>query len=286
MWLKSATIVGISPKAKFETDPENYVAATFAPPTSAELLRHGFSPVHPDRYLAHAAGKFTLMHFTVAKKHLPASAINDIVAQRAAELEKEQGFPPGKKARKELKERVVDELLPRALTTRSVTPILIDQENHLLWIGTTSQPLVDLIQREMIKLFGDIGLQDPKWPRSTALTNALDDAPAGFSLDDQVTLRYPGATGKVVRFTAANLHEDDVQAHQRAGAGVVSLAMTCGEHISFTITEGYQLRGIKPLDVIKESQRELKDVDRFDGEFLLMTRALSDLYKAITQEIV
>jgi recombination associated protein RdgC len=62
-----------------------------------------------------------LLRFDTDEKILPTSVINRVAKARAAELEEQQGFPPGKKAMKELKERVADELLPRAFPKLSST---------------------------------------------------------------------------------------------------------------------------------------------------------------------
>lgn len=279
MWPKNATILGISPKAQFPI--EQLQAARFVPATDLQLVSSGFSPVR-DGELAYKQGKHTLLHFTIEKKHIPASAVAVKLEERCAELEEQQGFAPGKKARKQLKEDVIDSLLPRALATRRTTAIWIDQDQHRVVIDSASNPVIDEIQRALLKLFGDIGLQDVRWPRAAVMTDWLGEAPTDFTNDDSVVLEY--GNGKVVKFGKADLGHADVLEHVQAGAAVQAMAMTYGSKVSFVMTDNNQIRRIKPLDILREGAAAEKDVDRFDNDFHLMTRELGCLVDALVQE--
>lgn len=281
MFLRNATVVGIDPK--FKLDPEPLSGAAFVPPMSQMFESYGFSPVRGDE-LSVTVGDFTLLRFTSSRKVMPASAVNAIAAEKAAELEEQQGFRPGKKAMKELKERVIDELLPRALTTTSHTHIIIDRVNHCLLIDSTSESAVTRIQRELTKLYEKIGLQDVKWPRKARLTAMLgdDDAPSGFTVDDEATLEY--GSGKRVTFRKTDLYGDDVQDHLDAEASVASLAMTYNDRMSFVLNDGMQLRRLKPLEVVRTSAKELAKEDRLEGELALAGAELSSLVAAVMGE--
>jgi recombination associated protein RdgC len=285
MWPKNATIYGISPKAQFPI--EQLQAARFIPVTDLQLQSVGFSPVRGDE-LAYRQGKHTLLRFTVEKKHIPGSAVAVKLEEACAELEKQQGFPPGKKARKDLKERVIDELLPRALSTRRTTLVWIDQDQHRIVIDSTSDAACDEIVRTLIKLFGEndnMRLQDVRWPRAGVLTQWLgDEPPSSFTVDDAVALQYPGEKGKLVKFERANLDTPDVQTHLAGGAYVSAMAMTFNSRLSFNMTDNMRIRRIKALDIVQEGREAEKDVDRFDSDVALMTRELGCLIDALVGE--
>lgn len=282
MWLKNATIYGISPKAQFPI--EQLQAARFTPVGSSELQSVGFSPVHEGE-LAYRQGKHTLLRFTVEKKHIPGSALAVMVEDKAAALEKEQGFPPGKKARKELKERALDELLPRALSTRRTTQVWIDQDQHRIVVDSTSPSVCDEIVKALIKLYPATEFQDVSWPRTKVVTAWVgDEPPAGFTIDDAALLQYPGEKGKRVKFDRANLDSRDVQTHLEHGAHVDSVAMTFESRLSFIMTDNMCVRRIKPLDIVQEGRDAEKDVDRFAGDVALMTRELGCLFDALVRE--
>jgi recombination associated protein RdgC len=281
MWPKNATIYGISPKAHF--DLEQLQAARFVPIGRLDLVSSGFVPVR-DGELAYKQGKHILLKFMTEKKVIPSSAVRQVVEARAAELEEQQGFPPGRKALKELKERAFDELLPRALTSHRSTLVWIDQDQHRIVVDTASPSAADDILRVLIKTFGDsLQFQDVTWPRAKVVTSWLEDEPADFTIDDAVVLQYPGEKGKVVKFERASAQGLDVLNHLTAGAAVAQVAMTYDSRVSFVMTENMQLRRIKPLDILKEREGVV-EADRFDSDVALMTRELGVLIDALVQE--
>jgi len=275
---KNATVLGFNKKATFNVI---HADREFTPPSSIELQRSGWTPVRDGEY-AYANNGQMLLHFTIEKKHVPAGAVKLAAAEKQAAQEAEQGFPMGKKAKKDLLERVRDELLPRALSSRSTTKVWIDRNHGRIVIDSTANSVVEDIQRALLKTFGDIGLQDVAWPRAAVITEFMFTEPEGFTLDDQVALQYPGERGKLVKFDRANLSEQDVLRHiQKGGAYVQSVAMTFDSKISFVLTDGAQLRRVRALDVLKENAEQAKDVDRFDNDFALMTGELSALFNAL-----
>lgn len=281
MFLRNATVVGIDPK--FKLDQGLLERSSFMPPMSNMFESYGFSPVRGDE-LTVTVGDYTLLRFTQGRKVMPASAINAIVAEKAAELEEQQGFRPGKKAMKELKERVIDELLPRALTTTAHTHVIVDHVNHCLLIDSTAEGTVTRIQRELVKIFEKIGLQDVRWPRKDRLTAMLQDdlPPRGFTVDDEAVLEY--GSGKRIVFRKTDLYGDDVQFQAQLGASVASLAMTYNDRISFVLNDSMQLRRIKPLGVVRTSVKELAKEDRLEGELALAGAELSALVAAVMGE--
>lgn len=287
---KNATIIGFNPRAlqsRLGAWPVVADEFHFTPPLSNELERSGWSPVRDDVYCYSGVGMSDqfLLYFTVEKKHLPAGAVKLVVAEKAAAQAEAQGFPLGKVQRRELTERVRDELLPRALSSRSTTKVWIDRAAGRIVIDSCARSTVEAIQRLLIKSFGDIGLQDVTWPRAKTITQWVFDEPESFTLDDQITLQYPGERGKVIKFDRANLSEQDVLHHVQYGkATVKSVAMTFDDRISFVMTDGAQVRRIRALDILKEGREAEKDVDRFDNDFVLMTGELSRLVNALVAE--
>src|SRR5687768_10274555 len=86
---------------------ERYLAPlAFVPATSAELMRQGWDSPRGNGSLVHVVNGQFLLCLKTEKKLLPTSVINQVAKAKAEEMEEAQGFAPGKKAMKELKERV------------------------------------------------------------------------------------------------------------------------------------------------------------------------------------
>jgi recombination associated protein RdgC len=119
--------------------------------------------------LVHVVNKQMLMMLGTEKKLLPGSVITQVAKARAAELEEQQGFPPGKKAMKELKERVADELLPRAFSIRSNVWTWIDPVNGWLVVDAASPAKADDVIKLLLKAVDKLPLeslrvQARRWP--------------------------------------------------------------------------------------------------------------------------
>lgn len=295
MWFKNLQIYRLpAPWAMTAAKlAEALAPLAFVPPTSSELLRQGFDSPRGDGQLVHAVQGQFLLQLATEKKLLPTSVINQVAKARAAELEEAQGFAPGKKAMKELKERVADELLPRAFAIRSNTFAWIDPVNGWLAIDAASPSKADDVVKLLLKAVDRMPLESLRVQRSpVAVMTAwleTDEAPVGFTVDRNTELRATGESKAAVRYVNHALEVDDVRRHIAAGKQCTRLAMTWNDKISFVLTENLAIKSVKPLDVIRENDISTKnDAERFDSDLMLMTgelaKMLADLVEALGGE--
>lgn len=267
----------------------------FTPASSNELLRQGWAaPRADDGYdLVHAVAGQYLLQLTTEKKLLPSTVINQAAKARAAEMEEQQGFPPGKKAMKDLKERVADELLPRAFTVRRDTWVWIDPVNGWLAVDSPSPAKADDVVKLLLKAIDRMPLESLRVQKSpvAVMTGWLeaDEAPAAFTIDQDTELRATGEGRAAVRYVKHSLDPVDVGRHIANGKQCTRLAMTWEGRISFVLTESLAIKSIKALDVLKEgAHAAANDVERFDNDFVLMTgelaKMLADLVEALGGE--
>ena len=153
MWFKNLQIYRLPAPWAFTAEQmeEALQSQAFTPASSNELLRQGWDSPRGNGKLVHEVNKQMLMMLGTEKKLLPGSVINQVAKARAAELEEQQGFPPGKKAMKELKERVADELLPRAFSIRSSTWVWMDPVNGWLVVDAASASKAEDVIRLLLK---------------------------------------------------------------------------------------------------------------------------------------
>jgi recombination associated protein RdgC len=238
----------------------------------------------------HAVGGQFLLRLKTEKKLLPPTVINQVVKARAAEMEEAQGFAPGKKAMKELKERVADELLPRAFAIESNTWAWIDPIHGWLVVDAASPAKADEVIKLLLKAVDKLPLESLRVQRSPVgvMTEWLqaDDAPAGFTVDQDATLSATGESKATVQYKRNTLEADEVRRHIAAGKQCTKLAMTWDSKISFMLDESLAIKGIKPLDVLTEKEIKSKnDDERFDSDMMLMTgelaKMMADLVEAL-----
>jgi recombination associated protein RdgC len=284
MWFKNLQIYRLP--APWAYTPEQLEAAlaphAFTPASSNELLRQGWDRPRPNGGLVHVVNKQMLIVLGTEKKLLPNSVINQVAKARAAEMEEAQGFAPGKKAMKELKERVADELLPRAFSIRSNVWTWIDPVNGWLVVDAASPAKADDVIKLLLKAVDRMPLESLRVQRSPVgvMTEWLqsDEAPAGFTVDMDTELRATGESKAAVRYVKHSLDPEEVRRHIANGKQCTRLAMTWDSKISFVLTESLAIKGVKPLDVLSEKEASVRnDDERFDGDFMLMTGELAQL---------
>ena len=264
----------------------------FTPATSMDLVRQGWAaPRGADQPLVHAVGGQFLLQLKTEKKLLPSTVVNQVAAARALEMEEAQGFAPGKKAMKELKERVTDELLPRAFAILSTTAVWIDPINGWLVVDAASPVKADEVVKLLLKSVDKLPLESLRVMRSPvgAMTEWLqaDESPAGFTVDQDAIMRATGESKAQVAYKRHTLEADDIRRHIAAGKQCTRLAMTWSDKISFVLDESLAIKSVKPLEIIKESATR-NDDERFDSDFALMTgelaKMLTDLVEALGGE--
>jgi recombination associated protein RdgC len=292
MWFKNLQIYRLP--APWAFTPEQLEAAlagnTFSPASSNELQRQGWDSPRGNGMLVHTVNKQMLILLGTEKKLLPSSVINQVAKAKAAELEEAQGFAPGKKAMKELKERVADELLPRAFSIRSNIWTWIDPVNGWLVVDAASPAKADDVIKLLLKAVDKLPLESLRVQRSPVgvMTAWLetDEAPVGFTVDQDTELRATGESRAAVRYVKHTLEVDDIRRHIAAGKQCTRLAMTWNDRVSFVLTESLAVKSIKPLDVIKESDTSTKnDEERFDNDMLLMTGELSKMMADLVEAL-
>ncbi|CBJ39030.1 Recombination associated protein [Ralstonia solanacearum CMR15] len=289
MWFKNLQLHRLpAPWAVTPDQLEKWLAPhAFQPGNSVEKQSSGWASPRDDGALVYSINRQMLLMFRTEKKLLPASVVNQVTKARALEVEEQQGFKPGRKQLRELKEQVTDELLPRAFAIRRDTRVWIDTANGWLVIDAASQALADDVRGLLVKSIDQLPLASVRVALSpvAAMTDWLlsGEAPGGFTVDQDAELRSSGEGGATVRYVGHALDADDMRRHIEAGKQCMRLAMTWDNRVSFVLTPSLTIKRVTPLDVIKEAADPTaqNDDERFESDVTLMTgelgRMLTDL---------
>jgi len=296
MWFKNLKIYRLKPEWKptVQTLEDNLAPHAWHPGGSTDVQNLGWVPVREHGGLVHAVNGQLLLTMRVEKKLLPASVINQEVRARAQELEERQGFKPGRLQTKELKEHVIDELLPRAFSVYRDTRVWVDPVNRWLVIDTASSGKAD----EVLGLLSKSVEPFPAEPLHVAQSSAAamtewlanGEAPENFTIDQDTELRPAGDSRAAVRYVHHAIDADDANKHIAAGKHCTRLAMSWNDRVSFVLTDGLEIKRVAPLDVIHEgiTYTYANDDERFDADMALMTgelaRLLDDLLAALGGE--
>ncbi|HZG21754.1 MAG TPA: recombination-associated protein RdgC [Herbaspirillum sp.] len=293
MWFKNLQIYRLpAPWAINADELESQLAPqAFTACSSLDMQSQGWVPPRNNERLVHVVNRQLLLKLDTEKKLLPSTVINQVTKARAAELEEQQGFPPGRKQTKELKEQVTDELLPRAFSVVRSTWVWIDPVNGWLLVDAGSPSKAEEVLKLLFKAI-------PKFPLETlrtvmspgaAMTDWLvsDEAPNGFTVDQDTELRSTAESKATVRYVRHTLEADDIRRHIESGKQCTRLALTWADKVSFVLTENLSVKRIAPLDVLKEDSEIAgkNDDERFDGDFMLMSGELAKLLAALVDAL-
>lgn len=293
MWFKNLQIYRLpAPWAINADELESHLAPqAFTACSSLDMQSQGWVPPRNNEKLVHVVNRQLLLKLDTEKKLLPSTVINQVTKVRAVELEEQQGFPPGRKQTKELKEQVTDELLPRAFSVVRSTWVWIDPVNGWLLVDAGSPSKAEEVLKLLFKAI-------PKFPLETlrtvmspgaAMTDWLvsDEAPNGFTVDQDTELRSTAESKATVRYVRHALEAEDIRRHIEAGKQCTRLALTWADKVSFVLTENLSVKRIAPLDVLKEDSEIAgkNDDERFDGDFMLMSGELAKLLAALVDAL-
>ena len=252
--------------------------------------------------LVEAVGRQLIVQLCTERRPLPASAVKDAVEERIEKYRQETGRDRiGARIRKEFREEVILDLLPRAFTKRSSTTLWIDPVNKFLVVGTGSLAGADKVVSHLVDLLGEmpgvgpgIGVKPVQTSLSAATAMAhwlaSREAPVGFTVDRDCELKMPDDQKSTVRYSRHTLEIDEVAQHISAGKVPTQLALTWNDRVSFVLTDSAQLRKIRLLDVVLDGvQKNGNDEDGFDSDAANDTGELSallpDLLEALGGEL-
>ena len=302
MWFKNLKLYRLAPGADLSVSSLNDALRTtqFQPCGSQDSQSSGWVPPdHADGMLVYFQGGMyegcqMLIRLRTEKRLLPASVVNLATRERARQIEEQQGYKPGRKQTKEIKEQVTMELLPKAFVTQSDTNVWIDTKNGWFVIDASTANKSDEVLGLLAKTltpFPVVPLHVEMSP-GTAMTLWLseDEAPAGFTIDQDTQLQSTGESRASVRYQRQTVDVDEARRHIQAGKQCTRLAMTWNDRVSFVLTENLDIKRVAPLDVLKEHQdaQAANEAEQFEADFALMAgelaRLLDDLVAALGGE--
>ncbi len=263
----------------------------FAPGHKSDISSMGWVPVRENGELAHAVNGQYLLSLRVEKKLLPPTVINQAVREKAAEIEEQQGYKPGRKQNREIKEQVTEVLLPQAFSVFRDTRIWIDPKNGWLVIESGSGTKSDEAIGALAKVIDPLPLKSLYTVQSpaAAMTEWLlaDEAPAMFTIDQDTELQSASENKAMIRYVRQSPEVSDVQKHIQSGKQCTKLALTWSDRVSFVLTDALFIKKIHPLDILKENQdlSSMDEEERFDADMTLMTAELAGLLAAVVEAL-
>jgi recombination associated protein RdgC len=281
MWFKNLRIYRISEALPCGPEALEEALATraFVPCSGLDTSRIGWVPPIDAATgpLLHAHADYLLLCARTQQRLLPAAAIREALEEKLLAIERAEGRKPGRRERTNLKDEIVQTLLPRALTRSQHTRAVLSLRSNLLLVDAAApakaEDLLDLL-RESI---GSLPVKPlvPQHSPVDIMTRWVNGArpPARLRLGQYVDLRDPLHQANVVRCRQQELATREVRNHLEAGKQAVALGLGWSDRLQFVLGEDLALRGIR-FDEVQERDAGVDTEDdavaRQEADFLFM----------------
>jgi recombination associated protein RdgC len=221
---------------------------------------------------------------------LPSVVVHKEWQVKIAKLEEAKGHPLGKRARSQLKQETMDELMPRAFVKTSRLNAVINRQQGFIVIDATSAKAAEAFVsklREALGSFPALPLQSAQAPRSI-LTNFLlkQSLPENWYLGEECELQDPAEKGALVKCLRHDLASEEVLAHLTTGKQVSRLALLFDANLSFVLGDDLIVRKFKLLEGAVESMENTNTEsleDELMARFALFSGELDLFFKAFAK---
>lgn len=294
MYFKNLQIYRILPDWRITADDleQQLARRPFTPPGAQDFESRGWVSPADDGALVRTVGDDWMVCLQSDEKILPTAVVKQIADERADEIEEQQGYKLGRKAMKELREQVTQELLPRAFARRRKTYAWLNIPAGWLMVDAASQSKAEDVLEQLRHTLDQfpVGLLRTELTPKTVMANWLsaNEAPDGFTLEQDFMLESIAEDGAKATFARCDPDAAHIAEHLEAGRLPTRLALTFDDRVSFVLTQRLELKRVEYLDVVRES---ITDDDRedaqalFDAEFALMAGELLRLLDAMVEAL-
>lgn len=284
MWYKNAIIYLLPDGWQLEAGfAEKLEQAAFTPCMGLDWFSEGFAPPTPFSsdfvFTAQNSNRVCLKH---EEKVLPSATVRDLVNGKVAEIKEAEARNVWYEEKQQLKEQIVDDLLPRALTQSRRTEAIFDTERGYLLVNEASDKRAEQMLIKLREALGGLKVEMPytRESPSSLMTEWLlqGHAEGDFELGYNVLLQGVGDVVPKVKISKKDLTHPEVIQHAKNGMKVVELELEWREQISFTLTQHFALKRIRFLDVLQEEAEQGDDTASlmFSSQ-IIMTTALGGM---------
>ena len=297
MWFKNLLIYRLTQDLPFDAEALETALATkqARPCASQELTTYGF--VAPfgkgeDAPLVHVSGDFLLISARKEERILPGSVVRDAVKEKVEEIEAEQMRKVYKKERDQIKDEIIQALMPHAFVRNSHTLAAIDLKAGLILANTSSANAAEDLLSTLREVIGTLPVRPltVKVSPAASMTEWVktEKAPTDLYVLDSALLRDTHEDGGTITARGQDLTSDEIKQHLSTGKVVTQLALAYADKLSFVLDDKMVIRRLRFESILKD-QADADGGDDADGQFassfVLMMLTLNAFFGALVEAL-
>lgn len=286
---KNAIAYKVTPGFRFDADILRRRTARECLPT--ESSSDGFTEpcAHSTDGLVHLVAGYQLICWQTDDKILPGSVVDEAVQEHAEKIESEQGYRPGRKQMREIKEVVRLELLPRAFVQKRRTFAILG--GGYLIIDTSSPARADAFLEAIKLALGVLPftlIQTTQNPSAAmAVWLCSGEPPYQITIDSECVLELLSDAKPVIHYSRVDLGDRDIIRRVEAGYKPKKIGLTFDDKVSFVMTSNLQIGRIQMLDLVSQAERHQQATDaadEFDGDVTICAGELTRLFDHLIEQ--
>ncbi|MEX1670193.1 recombination-associated protein RdgC [Zhongshania guokunii] len=292
MWFKNLLVYRFTKPFTLTADEVDQKLAekAFTPCNSQDVSSYGWTmPLgNQGSQFVHSTNGYIMICGQKQDKILPASVVNEVLAEKLEEIKLQEDRIPGRKERTDLKEEIIFSLIPRAFTRSSKVFAYIAPEEGLLIVNAGSHNKAEELLNYLRETIGSLPIIPLKAKNVAqhAMTEWLTNgsAPQGFELGGECELRDKADDSAVIRCKNQNLCSTEINNHIQAGMFVTKLALRWVGDIEFIIDDQLTIKRLSFGDLIQDKLGEVdadSAAEQFDVDFAIMTGEFAKFIPAV-----
>ncbi len=290
MWFKNLKIYRFNKPFNFDLEAlEDQLSATmFQPCASTQQSASGWVPPMGEindnsTQLTHTIAKTTMFCLREEEKILPSSVINDSLNEKLDAIQSETGRRPVGKHKKELRDEIILDLLPKAFTRSKRSYAYFDQVNQYLIVDSSSNGKAEDFVEFLRKSIGSLPVVPLKTKKLAGImmTNWIKgvDLKDDFIIQQECELQETDDDGAILRCKRQDLSTDEIQLHLKSGKEVTKLAIKWNDTLDCILQNDLAIKRLKFSDELLEQASNDGSEDaaaQFDADFNIMTAELAN----------
>ena len=220
------------------------------------------------------------------EKVIPASALNDAVAEKVAKIEAAEARKIRAKEKKTLRDNTLAELLPGALAKSKQVMGYISPKDGLLLINTSTTSEAELFInciRDSLGRFPVVPPQIQQKPQDVFTHWLLNrKLPDDFLLGDQCDLLDIEDTA-TISCRRQDLDTQEIRAHLKAGKICTRLGIRWHDDLRLSVDAALTLRQIKLESIADEHIEDEDPAARLDADFMQMRQVFAGFLPLLFQ---